>query len=184
MIKFYLYVDDTFDNIEMFERMVYLVIKKNIKFTKCNQFYASSEMEDKDFNKLSLSIYAFKYDLKINTLAFIVVPKYDIRLLDNVCVKESKVYYLYDIMLEKYYKNELNFHLYNDLIVNVNEDVLYTVKQYIIQDMSVSKTAEVVFAHRNTINYRISKFINITSIDIHNIHNAMIVYFILNNKED
>jgi DNA-binding PucR family transcriptional regulator len=36
-----------------------------------------------------------------------------------------------------------------------------------------------MFAHRNTINYRINKFISLTSINVREMQNAVLVYFII-----
>ena len=65
------------------------------------------------------------------------------------------------------------------ILDNVPKEILLTVKNYIRLNQSLVQTGELMFAHRNTINYRINKFINVTSINVREMQNAVLVYFII-----
>lgn len=61
----------------------------------------------------------------------------------------------------------------------VSRDVLETVKLYFEFNMSVNMVANSLYTHRNTINYRISRFIDLTGINIRENLNGYYVYMLI-----
>jgi|SRR5690606_16786786 len=57
-------------------------------------------------------------------------------------------------------------------------ELLTTVKTFLENNSNTSLTAKRLYMHRNSLQYRIDKFIERTSIDIKNFHGALSVYFI------
>ncbi|MFD2630283.1 PucR family transcriptional regulator [Oceanobacillus kapialis] len=60
-----------------------------------------------------------------------------------------------------------------------DEDILQTVKTFIQCNLNVSVTAKTLYMHRNSLQYRLDKFIERTGIDIRHFHEAMSVYIAL-----
>jgi hypothetical protein len=131
------------------------------------------------FNKIAVSIKPLLSDLKIDKLAFIITPSYYDEFLSFIDVNESKVYNLYDIILEKFYNQSLNIRLLTSIFDKIPDELLQTVYNYIKCNQSIAKTSDLMFTHRNTINYRINKFINMTNINVREINNSMFVYFVI-----
>ena len=65
------------------------------------------------------------------------------------------------------------------LFEKVPDNILETIKNYILMNHSVLRVSKKMFTHRNTINYRVNKFINMTNIDIREINNSILVYFMI-----
>ncbi|RKL68516.1 hypothetical protein CR203_00200 [Salipaludibacillus neizhouensis] len=63
--------------------------------------------------------------------------------------------------------------------VRDDRSLLQSVKTYLECNMNTSLAAKKMFMHRNTLQYRVDKFIEKTSIDIKQFPNAVAVYFML-----
>lgn len=122
---------------------------------------------------------AINSDLQ-DELTMVIVPIFD-KEIENI-VKANKRTGLY------YFVEELNKLLVNDFSLKdkllsfeeeLNEDILQTVKIYIEQNMSINQVSRIMFTHRNTINYRISRFIELTGIDIRLSSNGYYVYTLI-----
>lgn len=61
-------------------------------------------------------------------------------------------------------------------IMEDEKELLHSVKVYIENNMNVSLTAKKLFMHRNSLQYRIDKFIERTGIDIKNFQGALAAY--------
>lgn len=61
-----------------------------------------------------------------------------------------------------------------------DEEMLKTLKAYLENNMNLSHTAKKLYVHRNSVQYRIDKFIESTGIDIKNFPEAVTVYLLLN----
>ena len=81
--------------------------------------------------------------------------------------------------LEKFYNQSLNIRLLTSIFDKIPDELLQTVYNYIKCNQSIAKTSDLMFTHRNTINYRINKFINMTNINVRELNNSMFVYFVI-----
>jgi DNA-binding PucR family transcriptional regulator len=63
-----------------------------------------------------------------------------------------------------------------------DEEIIKTLKTYLESNMNVSHTAKKLYIHRNSVQYRIDKFIENTGVDIKNFQEAVTVYLLLNYK--
>ncbi|WP_010283553.1 PucR family transcriptional regulator [Bacillus timonensis] len=94
---------------------------------------------------------------------------------------KQKVYRLHDIMpflllermdidFRKQLKNVIPEDLQND------QELLETIKVFFESDLNVSNAAKRLYMHRNSLQYRIEKFIEKTGIDIKHFHGAFTTY--------
>ena len=122
---------------------------------------------------------AINSDLQ-DELTMVIVPIFDKEI--EAAVKTNKRTGLY------YFVEELNKLLISDSTLKdrlltfeeeLSEDILQTVKIYIEQNMSINQVSRIMFTHRNTINYRISRFIELTGIDIRLSSNGYYVYTLI-----
>ncbi|MCH3908830.1 MAG: helix-turn-helix domain-containing protein [Bacilli bacterium] len=67
----------------------------------------------------------------------------------------------------------------------VGHDLMLTSGAFLRCGLNASLAAETIFIHRNTFNYRLEKFIDLTSLDIRDYHNALVleIYFQLGNPK-
>ncbi|WP_405103330.1 PucR family transcriptional regulator [Oceanobacillus sp. FSL H7-0719] len=63
--------------------------------------------------------------------------------------------------------------------VKEDKDLLHTVKVFFQSNLNASLTAKELYLHRNSLQYRLDKFIEKTGIDIRSFDQAALVYFIL-----
>lgn len=62
---------------------------------------------------------------------------------------------------------------------NIPKETIDLIKIYFETGLNASKTAKLLYMHRNTMNYRIHNFIEDTDIDIKDILNASFVYLLI-----
>lgn len=183
-IKFYISSSDKIENLSMLKKMIFLIIKHDLSFERYNTIIKVSEVSIEDFNKISCSLNALCHDLELTYLTLIVCPFYINNIEKYDIIKKTGVYYLYDILLRMYRDSTLDIPSVTSLFDNVPNEILETIRNYIRLNQSLSLTGELMFAHRNTINYRINKFISLTSINVREMKNAMFVYFVLALMEE
>ena len=165
-IRFYIVTSEAIEKESVLEKMLTLICNNKAEVTKFNNVYGVSGIKNDGFSKLINCIQPLKNDLKLDYLSIVVVPCFNevfIKLLD---VKETKVYYLFDLLIEKSQSGKFDVALLKTIFSNVPENILQTVKQYINFNQSIICTSEAMFTHRNTINYRLNKFIQLTGINI------------------
>jgi len=99
-------------------------------------------------------------------------------------IKELKngTYYFEDIISYAVVKNKerLKKKLKKYISEKVNSDVVYTVREFIDNNMNSSSTSKKLFMHRNTLNYRIDNFIELTKINVKTFKGANAIYMLYN----
>lgn len=88
-------------------------------------------------------------------------------------------------MFVAFYLDSLSTNFFSN---NVKElltetEIRTTIKTFIEQNLNVSQTAKKLFMHRNSVQYRIDKFIEGTGIDIRQFKEAIAVYLYILHKE-
>lgn len=110
----------------------------------------------------------------------------DFILTDNVVcfIKDlhSGIYYFEDIISYAVVKNKepLKKKLIKYISDKVNSEVIHTVREFIENNMNSSSTSKKLFMHRNTLNYRIDNFIELTKINVRTFKGANAVYMLYN----
>lgn len=60
-----------------------------------------------------------------------------------------------------------------------DDELLHTIKTFMLCNLNVSVTAKELYMHRNSLQYRLDKFLEKTGIDVRQFHQAMTVYIAL-----
>ena len=178
-VKAYLVASPTIENLNTLNKMLTLICQNKINVSKTFGVFEITGLKQDGLAKLINCIHPLKNDLKVDYISIIVVPEFKEEFIILIDVKETNVYYLFDLLVEKIKKNSININVLSSLFKNVPENILQTVKQYIIMNQSVINTSEAMFTHRNTINYRLNKFIELTGINVRETSSAMTTYLLL-----
>jgi len=93
----------------------------------------------------------------------------------------SDVLSFHFVNCDKPFSNEL----LSDLLIKVFQDqeLIQTIKQFIECNLNVTQTAKKMFMHRNSVQYRIEKFVELTGIDIRQFKEALTVYLLILHNE-
>ena len=75
-VRFYFVSDETIENIERLRKMFYLICKENVSINKKDKLLEICNISPKGFDDLSISIKPLLNDLRIDKLAFVVVPTF------------------------------------------------------------------------------------------------------------
>ena len=112
--------------------------------------------------------------------------KEDFFLKDNiVCFipeLNNGIYYFEDIISYAVLKNKepLKKKIIKYISGKVNSEVIHTVREYINNSMNSSSTSKKLFMHRNTLNYRIDNFVELTKINVKTFKGANAIYMLYN----
>lgn len=179
-IKTYLILDENFTNLNVLSKMISLILRKNIELTRVsNNVIKVPEIEKDNFCKIIVSLKTIQNDLSLKQLALVEVPYYSEDLLDILKINKSGFLTLYEILMDLYLKHQLK----NSFILNIFSKspsiLIDTVRTYIDLEESIINTSEIMFTHRNTINYRIGRFTQLTNIDLKNKRNVVLIRFLI-----
>jgi sugar diacid utilization regulator len=90
---------------------------------------------------------------------------------------------LFPFLLLQESKSETKVRIQH-LVQEVSEDELQTIKTFIESGLNISLSAKKLFMHRNSLQYRVEKFIEKTGIDIKSFQGAIVVYLAILANED
>lgn len=187
MIKFYLFKSDhpldkkTFDNIITsfyqgeFE-ITYLTDSKGYLVTEERFAYLISEtlpIINNDLGTKLVFVCAHTYN-EVGEFA-----------LDFAFENMHGFNYLSDVIIELMTKNlETIRRLTMKEFLFVNHDLILTAQAYLKTGLNAKAASEMLYIHRNTFNYRLAKFIELTNLDIRDYWNAFYfnLYLRLLNK--
>ncbi len=179
-IKSYIIVDETFTNLDLLKKYIFLIIHENVELSKVNnKVIKVSELDKSLFIKLCVSVNTIKNDLNLEQLLIVEVPFYKESLLLVLHSNNSGYLSLYELLLEEYKDDSLDLEFVKDVFKNVNKYIFDTAKAYIDLEESVQYTSEFLFTHRNTINYRISRFSQLSDINLKNGKNILLTRFLI-----
>ena len=179
-IKSYISIDETFLNFDLLKKFFYLIIKKDIQLTKVQSgLLKVEEMSYDDYSSIKLSIMTIKNDLNLSHLSLIEVPFYSNNFSLILKNKLSGSFDLLEILLRDFSLGNKHLDFINSVFKEVPDYVINTVDVYLKCDSSIEKSSKLLFTHRNTVNYRVNKFINLTSINIKNCSNIALCRFMI-----
>ena len=92
----------------------------------------------------------------------------------------SGVYYFEDIITYIVVKNKepLKKKIIKYIADKVSSEVIHTVREFISNNMNSSSTSKKLFMHRNTLNYRVDNFIELTNINVKTFKGANAIYLL------
>ena len=135
--------------------------------------------KDSQLIRLNQCFEAINSDLQ-DELTMVIVPRFDEELEKVVkSIKRTGLYYLVDELIKLLKEDDSLKDRLLSFEEEISEEILQTVKVYIEQNMSINQVSRIMFTHRNTINYRITRFIELTGIDIRLSMNAFYVYTLI-----
>ena len=179
-IKTYISIDETFLNFDLLKKFFYLIIKKDIQLTKVQSgLLKVEEMSYDDYSSIKLSIMTIKNDLNLSHFSLIEVPFYSNNFSLILKNKLSGSFDLFEILLRDFSLVIKHLDFINSVFKEVPDYVINTVDVYLKCDSSIEKSSKLLFTHRNTVNYRVNKFINLTSINIKNCSNIALCRFMI-----
>ena len=179
-IKTYISIDETFLNFDLLKKFFYLIIKKDLQLTKIQSgLLKVEEMSYDDFSSIKLSIMTIKNDLNLSHFSLIEVPFYSNNFSLILKNKLSGSFDLFEILLRDFSLGNKHLDFINSVFKEVPDYVINTVDMYLKCDSSIEKSSKLLFTHRNTVNYRVNKFINLTSINIKNCSNIALCRFMI-----
>ena len=179
-IKSYISIDETFLNFDLLKKFFYLIIKKDVQLTKVQSgLLKVEEMSYDDFSSIKLSIMTIKNDLNLSHFSLIEVPFYSNNFSLILKNKLSGSFDLFEILLRDFSLGNKHLDFINSVFKEVPDYVINTVDVYLKCDSSIEKSSKLLFTHRNTVNYRVNKFINLTSINIKNCSNIALCRFMI-----
>ena len=179
-IKSYISIDETFLNFDLLKKFFYLIIKKDVQLTKIQSgLLKVEEMSYDDFSSIKLSIMTIKNDLNLSHFSLIEVPFYSNNFSLILKNKLSGSFDLFEILLRDFSLGNKHLDFINSVFKEVPDYVINTVDVYLKCDSSIEKSSKLLFTHRNTVNYRVNKFINLTSINIKNCSNIALCRFLI-----
>jgi hypothetical protein len=182
-IKFYFVVNETFHNVTMLEKMIYLITKEHLVMEKSGRLIKVEEIDIKVFNKIVVSLKTLAHDLDEEELALIIVPFYE-KIFSLDFAFKTDVYFLASLLLKQNQLGILDLDKINNFFKHIPENIYQSVHTYLSFNRSLYLTGEMMFTHRNTINYRINKFINLTNVDLHDEASAQVIYIMMELKEN
>ncbi|HHU28701.1 TPA: hypothetical protein GXZ54_06030 [bacterium] len=114
------------------------------------------------------------------SFTMLVVPRFD-DVMDQVFSKfdEAGLFTLNAVLPKLLNEKLISKNIFNVYFEDISSEVLLTVKNYIELGMSLSLVAKAMYAHRNTINYRINKFCEKSGINVRKTTNAYFIYLVL-----
>ena len=179
-IKTYISIDETFLNFDLLKKFFYLIIKKDVQLSKVQSgLLKVEEMSYDDYSSIKLSIMTIKNDLNLSHLSLIEVPFYSNNFSLILKNKLSGSFDLFEILLRDFSLGNKHLDFINSVFKEVPDYVINTVDVYLKCDSSIEKSSKLLFTHRNTVNYRVNKFINLTSINIKNCSNIALCRFMI-----
>ncbi|MDY4159756.1 MAG: helix-turn-helix domain-containing protein [Candidatus Onthovivens sp.] len=179
-IKTYISIDETFLNFDLLKKFFYLIIKKDVQLTKIQSgLLKVEEMSYDDYSSIKLSIMTIKNDLNLSHFSLIEVPFYSNNFSSILKNKLSGSFDLFEILLRDFSLGNKHLDFINSVFKEVPDYVINTVDVYLKCDSSIEKSSKLLFTHRNTVNYRVNKFINLTSINIKNCSNIALCRFMI-----
>lgn len=182
LIRSYIIKDESFNDLELLKKYLKLILKKDISlFSLSSRFIKVSEMDVKDFLILKINFLTIKNDLNLDQFSLVSTPVYLDNYLSILDIKESGMFDLFEVLIKKS-KTEIET-IANYVFKNIDETTLETLRCYLINDGSVENTATNLFLHRNSVNYRINKFVFESDISVKNNKNFALIRLLLSYYE-
>lgn len=187
-MKYYLFLANSPIKRDVFERNISSLSKKEINFAYENErkgfFLADNELA----TTLSDALFSLHDELGITltVVASHTRGKFEEKMLnESLSFFPNQCLYLTDMLLK-----ELSFGDYSSLPLlsqefkGISQELLLTAGTFLRCGLNALLTAEVLYIHRNTFNYRMNAFIEKTGLDIRDYHNALLLelYFQLASK--
>lgn len=110
--------------------------------------------------------------------SILIVPSFDKRFEKYLNYRKDNVSTLFDIFVD--FIDESIIKDAGELVKEIGKKNIDTIEAFIDCNMNVLKTAELLYLHRNSLNYRLNQFSTDTGFDIRDINTIMFLKLIIN----
>lgn len=179
-VKKVLLKNNKFPERQLFEETLRLTIgaEYDIKYTEKYIYLEIYDFED-SFSKINVVLDVFNNDFSTN-LTMLIVPKFDdfmLKLLDHI--NGNGVYNAYQILNSLLIKGILNKEEIPNYLEKIDKELLQIFTIYFETGQNICLTSRLLYLHRNTLNYKISKLSEELNMDIRDNLIANFLYLIL-----
>lgn len=149
-------------------------------FIKKEKIYIKEIIEtlEEDLGFKLIVFEGFKIDInKENIISILKYVKYNF-------LKEYTYAKVSDLILQNSFNNDLKENIKNILLKEYikNDDFLTIIKAMFLNNLNVSKTANSIYMHRNTLNNKIDMFELSTSLELRSFKDSLVIYELLKNE--
>lgn len=171
----YIYIENRYHNeaIELlkviFKEKTEIVEEKNLlklMVINCDGF----SLILKNFLKNQLS--------EMISCSILIVPAFDKRFEKYLNYRKDNVSTLFDIFIDFIDENIIKDA--GEIVTEIGKKNIDTIEAFIDCNMNVLKTSELLYLHRNSLNYRLNQFSTDTGFDIRDINTIMFLKLIIN----
>lgn len=184
MLKYFHFISDSSFNFEIIGDLLRDNSLQNIELIMVNEkqglFISEDQMSSYYLEK---SMPQLTNDLGVNLTILIAHDNTEfIRECTTLCFDKfkNKVMNLSDFILEMII--EKNNDVLNDFVcsfASVNDVLKETILAYIKSNMNIVLASKKIYVHRNTFNYRLSQFFNLTNLDVRDFYNSLLFIYYL-----
>lgn len=149
-------------------------------FIKREKIYIKEIIEtlEEDLGFKLIVFEGFKIDInKENIISILKYVKYNL-------LKEYTYAKVSDLILQNSFNNDLKENIKTILLKDYlkKDDFLTIVKAMFLNNLNVSKTANSIYMHRNTLNNKIDMFELSTSLELRSFKDSLVIYELLKNE--
>lgn len=149
-------------------------------FIKREKIYIKEIIEtlEEDLGFKLIVFEGFKIDInKENIISILKYVKYNL-------LKEYTYAKVSDLILQNSFNNDLKENIKTILLKDYlkKDDFLTIVKAMFLNNLNVSKTANSIYMHRNTLNNKIDMFELSTSLELRTFKDSLVIYELLKNE--
>lgn len=179
MYKFYYFASNKRINKSSFDDIIRKSYSQYIDIEYSSDFQGVILADENFFARLNSIFDILVSDLNIN-LIFLESYKLS-NLAEKAIIKLLKdqmygCFYLAEIILKfKLKKDDELANIFINELSLINKELIDTAKAYIRCNMNAKLAANSLYIHRNTFNYRLNKFIELTQLDIRNYNNSLLI---------
>ncbi len=132
----------------------------------------------------------FDFELKEDVFIFNELSKSECQLIENdFGITMTVVFDGVDFVLDKIKTIPKGYYSYPDFLldlynsgyvheVQLDQELELTANTFLKYDKSINKTSEVLYLHRNTLNYRLDRIKKITGLDLKSFKGAFVFYLL------
>lgn len=132
----------------------------------------------------------FDFELKNDVFIFNELSKSECQLIENdFGITMTVVFDGVDFVLDKIKTIPKGYYSYPDFLldlyksgyvheVQLDQELELTANTFLKYDKSINKTSEVLYLHRNTLNYRLDRIKKITGLDLKSFKGAFVFYLL------
>lgn len=143
---------------------------------KMGYFAVDGELIDELINTISVLI----YDVGISA-TFLVSHSYNkltyYSLLNCIQFGVNCIHYLSDIIMLLMFNGDVRVkEMLLEEFKEVDREIINTANEFLKSGLNANKASQKLYLHRNTLSYRLQKFIFRTNLDIRDYYNAQVLY--------